>query len=321
MTAYVVRRLIQAVPIILIVSLVGFMIIQATGDPLAAYTVDASLTGDDIARLRAKYGLDKPVPIQYLNWLKNMITGDWGRSFYTKKPVIEMVFERLPNTLILVVVSYTVTLSVAILLGIVTAVRQYSILDHVITGISFVGIATPSFWMGLLLIIALALRPKAMGLPYLPVGGMFDHRVGETLPQVLWHVILPAFTLSFVMTARYVRYVRSSVLEELHLDYVRTAHSKGLKERVVLLRHALKNALLPLITLVGLGIPSLLSGTIVIESMFAWPGMGRLFWRAAERVDIPILMALLMLVSVLTVLSSLVTDILYAAVDPRIKYT
>jgi len=321
MTAYIVRRLIQAVPIILIVSLLGFMIIQATGDPLAAYTVDASLTGDDIARLRAKYGLDKPVPIQYLNWLKNMITGDWGRSFYTKKLVIDMVFERLPNTLVLVAVSYTMTLSAAILLGIVTAVRQYSILDHVITGISFVGIATPSFWMGLMLIIILALRPKSAGLPYLPVGGMFDHRVGETLPQVLWHVILPAFTLSFVMTARYVRYVRSSVLEELHLDYVRTARSKGLKEWVILLRHALKNALLPLITLVGLGIPSLLSGTIVIESMFAWPGMGRLFWRAAERVDIPILMALLMFVSVLTVLSSLVTDILYAIVDPRIKYT
>jgi peptide/nickel transport system permease protein len=297
------------------------MIIQATGDPLAAYTVDASLTGEDIARLRAKYGLDKPVPIQYLNWLKNLVTGDWGRSFYTKKPVIEMVFEQLPNTLILVTVSYTMTLSVAIVLGIVTAIRQYSILDHVITGISFIGIATPSFWMGLMLIMVLAVRPKAAGLPYLPVGGMFDHRVGKTFPQVVWHAILPAFTLSFVMTARYVRYIRSSVLEELHLDYVRTARSKGLKERVVLAQHVLKNALLPLLTLVGLGIPSLLSGTIVIESMYAWPGMGRLFWRAAERVDIPILMALLMFVSVMTVLSSIVTDILYAAVDPRIKYT
>lgn len=321
MTAYVVQRLIQAVPVLLIVSLIGFMIIQMTGDPLAAYTVDASLTGDDIARLRAKYGLDKPVPIQYLNWLKNMLTGDWGRSFYTKEKVIDMVFAWLPNTLILVSVSYTLTLSVAIALGIITAVRQYSILDHVITALSFIGIATPSFWMGLMLIIGLAVRSKAAGLPYLPVGGMFDHRVGKTIPQVLWHVILPAFTLSFVMTARYIRYIRSTILEELHLDYVRTAHSKGLREWVVLLRHVLRNALIPLITLIGLSIPGLLSGTIVIESMFAWPGMGRLFWRAAERVDIPILMALLMLVSVLTVLSALITDILYAAVDPRIRYT
>ena len=321
MTAYVVRRLIQAVPIIMIVSVVGFMIIQATGDPLAAYTVDSSLTRDDVARLRKKYGLDQPVPIQYLNWLKNMLTGDWGRSFYTKMEVRDLVFDWLPNTILLAVISYAMTLTVAIILGIVTAVRQYSLLDHIVTGISFVGIATPSFWMGLMLIIFLAVRPKVAGLPYLPVGGMFDPRVGETLPQVVWHVILPAFTLSFVMTARYVRYIRSSILEELHLDYVRTARSKGLKDRVVFVRHVLKNALLPLLTLIGLSIPSLLSGTIVIESMFAWPGMGRLFWRAAERVDIPVLMALLMLVSVLTVLSSIVTDVLYAAVDPRIRYS
>lgn len=320
MTAYVVRRLIQTLPIIFFVSLVGFMIIHATGDPLAAYTVDASLTGEDIARLRAKYGLDKPVPIQYLNWLKNLITGDWGTSYYTKMPVIDMVFERLPNTLILVVISYTATLVAAIVLGIVTAVRQYSILDHAITVVSFVGIATPDFWMGLMLIIAFAVQPKAAGLPYLPVGGMFDHRVGRTVPQVLWHVILPAFALSFSITARYLRYIRSSILEELHLDYVRTARSKGLKDRAVLVQHVLRNALLPLLTLIGLNIPNLLSGTIVIESMFAWPGMGRLFWRAAERVDIPILMALLMFVSVLTVFSSVLTDILYAVVDPRIRF-
>jgi len=320
-TAYIIRRLIQAVPIIMIVSIVGFAIIQATGDPLAAYTVDSSLTKDDIARLRAKYGLDQPVPVQYLNWLKNMLIGDWGRSYYTKMEVKALVFDWLPNTILLAGVSYIMTLSMSTVLGIVTAVRQYSLFDHVITAISFVGIATPSFWMGLMLIIVLAVRPKAAGLPYLPVGGMFNPRVGESLPQVVWHVILPAFTLSFVMTASYIRYIRSSVLEELHLDYVRTARSKGLKERVIFARHVLKNALLPLLTLIGLSVPSLLSGTIVIEAMFAWPGMGRLFWQAAERVDIPVLMALLMFVSVMTVLSSIVTDILYAAADPRIRYS
>ena len=321
MTAYVVRRLLQTIPIILIISAVGFMIISATGDPLAAYTVDASLSGEDIARLRAKYGLDQPLPIQYLNWLKNLFIGDWGRSFYTKKPVFDMVFETLPNTLILVTVSYTLTLIVAIVLGIVTAVRQYSILDHGITVISFIGIATPDFWMGLLLITIFAVQPKAAGLPHMPVGGMFDHRVGRTVPQVSWHVILPAFALSFSMTARYIRYIRSSILENLNLDYVRTARSKGMKERLVMGRHVLRNALLPLLTLIGLNIPNLLSGTIVIESIFAWPGMGRLFWRAAERVDIPILMALLMFVSLLTVFSAVITDVLYAAVDPRIRYS
>ena len=216
-TAYIIRRLIQAVPIIMIVSIVGFVIIQATGDPLAAYTVDSSLTKDDIARLRAKYGLDQPVPVQYLNWLKNLLIGDWGRSYYTKMEVKALVFDWLPNTILLAGVSYTMTLFASIVLGIATAVRQYSLFDHVITAVSFVGNATPSFWMGLMLIIVLAVRPKAAGLPYLPVGGMFDPRVGESLPQVVWHVILPAFTLSFVMTASYMRYIRSSILEELHL--------------------------------------------------------------------------------------------------------
>ena len=320
MTAYIVRRLIQTVPLLFLISFIGFIIIQATGDPLAAYTVDASLTGDDIARLRIKYGLDKPIPIQYVNWLKNMLTGDWGTSFYARKDVIDLVFSRLPNTLILVSLSYTLTLSLAILLGIISAVRQYSILDYAVTGLSFIGIAMPSFWMGLMLIVIFAVRFKGWGLPYLPVGGMFDHRAGYSVSQVLWHAILPAFTLSFVMIASYTRYIRATMLEQVNLDYVRTARSKGLTEWTVLLRHVFKNVLLPLITLVGLSVPSLLSGTIVIESMFAWPGMGRLFWEAAERVDIPVLMAMLLFVSVLTVFSSLVTDILYAIVDPRIRY-
>jgi len=320
MTAYLVRRLIQVVPLLLIISLIGFVIIQATGDPLAAFTMDASLTSDDIARLRHKYGLDKPVPIQYLNWFKNMLAGDWGTSYHTREKVVDMVFERFPNTLVLVVISYILTLSSATMLGTISAVRQYSILDHVVTGLSFIGIATPSFWLGLMLIVIFSVRFKEAGLPYLPVGGMYDHRVGSSVPQVLWHVILPAFTLSSVMTARYIRYIRSAMLEQIHLDYVRTARSKGLPERTVLLRHAFKNVLLSVITLVGLDLPFLLSGTIVIESMFAWPGMGRLFWSSAERTDIPPLMALLLFAAILTVLSTFVVDILYAAVDPRIRY-
>lgn len=321
MTAYVVRRLGQAVPILLIVSFIGFTLIHATGDPLAAYTVDASLTGEDIARLREKYGLNEPVPIQYLNWLKNMLTGDWGRSYYNREKVSTLFFDWFPNTLLLVAVSYTGTLLVSTVIGIITATRQYSLFDHVVTTVSFIGISMPSFWLGLMLIYALAVRPKAAGLPYyLPVGGMYDVRAGPSASQFLWHVILPAFTLSFVQTARYVRYIRSAILEQLHQDYVRTARAKGLKERIVLARHVFRNALLPVLTLAGLSLPYLLSGSIVIESIFAWPGMGRLFWRAAERVDIPVLMATLMFVSALIVLVQLITDILYTAVDPRIRY-
>ena len=313
--------MIEAVPLLLIISFVGFAIVQATGDPLAAYTVDASLTSDDIARLRRQYGLDRPVPLQYLSWLGNMLTGDWGTSYYTREDVVDMVLDRLPNTLILVGIAYTVILAAAIVLGLVSAVRQYSLLDHLITGASFVGIAIPSFWLGLMLIIVFSVRFKAAGLPYFPVGGMFDQRVGETVPQVLWHAVLPALTLAVVITARYVRYIRSEILEQIQLDYVRTARSKGLGERIVIRRHVFKNALLPLITLVALDVPSLLSGAIVIESIFAWPGMGRLFWSAAERTDIPVLMATMLLVAVLTVVANLVADVLYAVVDPRIRYS
>ena len=249
-----------------------------------------------------------------------MLTGDWGTSYYTRENVFDMVLQRLPNTLILVAISYTVVLVVGLVLGVLSAVRQYSPLDHVVTGLSFVGIAMPTFWLGLMLIVLFAVRFKQFGLPYLPVGGMYDERIGISAGQVLWHAVLPSTTLAVVIAARYIRYVRSAVIEQIHLDYIRTARAKGLGERVVLARHALKNALLPLITLVALDIPDLLSGAIVTETIFAWPGMGRLFWSAAERTDIPVLMAVMLLVAALNVLFSLIADICYALVDPRIEY-
>lgn len=321
MRTYILKRVIQAIPLLFLISFVVFLSIQATGDPLAAYTVDASLTSDDIARLKAKYGLDQPVPIQYLNWLKNMVTGNWGTSYFTRESVVDMFLERLPNTLILFAVSYTLILVVALILGILTAVRQYSLFDYSVTALSFLGIATPSFWLGLMLIYLFAVRLKTWGLPSLPVGGMYDLSEGKTLAEVSRHVILPAVTLSVVVCARYVRYIRSSILEQLQLDYVRTAAAKGLRSRTVLFRHVLKNVLLPLITLVGLDLPNFLSGTIVIESIFAWPGVGRLFWSAAERTDIPVLMAIMLFVAVMTVLFNLIADIFYAVVDPRISYS
>jgi peptide/nickel transport system permease protein len=321
MRTYILKRVIQAIPLLFLISFIVFLSIQATGDPLAAYTVDASLTSDDIARLKAKYGLDQPVPIQYLNWLKNMVTGNWGTSYFTRESVVDMFLERLPNTLILFAVSYGLILIVALVLGILTAVRQYSLFDYSVTALSFLGIATPSFWLGLMLIYFFAVRLKTWGLPSLPVGGMYDLSEGKTLAEVSRHVILPAVTLSVVVCARYVRYIRSSILEQLQLDYVRTASAKGLRSRTVLFRHILKNVLLPLITLVGLDLPNFLSGTIVIESIFAWPGVGRLFWSAAERTDIPVLMAIMLFVAVMTVLFNLIADIFYAVVDPRISYS
>ncbi len=321
MRTYILKRVLQAIPLLLLISFIVFLSIQATGDPLAAYTVDASLTADDIARLKAKYGLDQPVPIQYLNWLKNMATGNWGTSYFTRENVVDMIRERLPNTLILFAVSYAMILVVALILGILTAVRQYTLFDYIVTALSFLGIATPSFWLGLMLIYLFAVRLKAWGLPSLPVGGMYDLSTGKTLAEVTRHVILPSITLSVVVCARYIRYIRSSILEQLQLDYVRTATAKGLRNHTVLFRHVLKNVLLPLVTLVGLDLPNFLSGTIVIESIFAWPGVGRLFWSAAERTDIPVLMAVMLFVAIMTVLFNLCADIFYAIVDPRISYS
>jgi peptide/nickel transport system permease protein len=320
MTAYVARRLVEAVPLLLVITLVLFVIIQLTGDPLAAYTVDSTLTGADIARLRAQYGLDQPVPVQYLHWLGNMLTGSWGTSFVTRQPVLELVSQRLPNTLILVASSYSIILVVAIAAGIYTAVHQYSVVDQVVTTLAFIGISVPSFWLGLLLLIFFAVETRNLGLPYFPVGGMYDLTVGPTVPQILWHLVLPSITLATVITAGYIRYVRASMLEVINQDYIRTARAKGLSERLTLRRHALKNAAIPLVTLIGLDMPRFLSGAIVVESIFAWPGMGRLFWEHAEKTDIPVLMVILLFTSVLVVLCNLLADIGYAYLDPRIRY-
>ena len=320
MGRYIARRAIEALPLLLLVSIILFSIIQLTGDPLAAYTVDSTLTGDDLVRLRHYYGLDQPVPVQYLRWLGNVLTGNWGTSFVSNVPVVELIAQRLPNTLLLVASSYSIILVAAIVLGTYTAVHQYSAFDHVVTTLAFVGISVPSFWLGLLLLIFFAVQTRNMGLPYFPAGGMYDLAIGPTVPQVLWHLVLPSVTLATVVAASYIRYVRASMLEVIRQDYVRTARAKGLAEAVMLRRHAFKNAAIPLVTLIGLDLPRFLSGSVVVESIFAWPGMGRLFWEEAQRTDIPVLMAVLTFTSVLVVVFNLLADVAYAYLDPRIRY-
>jgi peptide/nickel transport system permease protein len=320
MGRYVARRAVEALPLLLLVSIILFSIIQLTGDPLAAYTVDSTLTGEDLVRLRHYYGLDQPVPIQYVRWLGNVLTGNWGTSFVSNVPVVELIAQRLPNTLLLVVSSYSIILVAAVVLGTYTAVHQYSPFDHVVTTLAFIGISIPSFWLGLLLLIFFAVQTRNLGLPYFPAGGMYDLAIGPTVPQVLWHLVLPSITLATVVAASYIRYVRASMLEVIRQDYVRTARAKGLAEAVMLRRHAFKNAAIPLVTLIGLDLPRFLSGSVVVESIFAWPGMGRLFWEEAQRTDIPVLMAVLMFTSVLVVVFNLLADVAYAYLDPRIRY-
>jgi peptide/nickel transport system permease protein len=282
--------------------------------------METALSREDIARLRAYYGLDQPVYVQYLNWLGNLARGDWGTSYVAHKPVLDLILQRLPNTLMLVAAAYTLILTVSIVLGIYTAIRQYSWVDHLVTGLAFVGISIPSFWLGLILLVVFAVGTRNLGLPYFPAGGMYDLSVGPTVPQVLWHLVLPAVTLATVVTANYIRYIRASMLEVLHNDYVRTARAKGLHNGVILRRHAFRNAAIPLVTLIGLDLPRFLSGSLVVEAIFAWPGLGRLFWEHAERTDIPVLMAIMMLTAAMVVFFNLLADVAYAFLDPRIRY-
>jgi peptide/nickel transport system permease protein len=286
---------------------------------MAVYSSNPSLTAEDLERLEKTYGFDKPVYVQYLYWLRNIFMGNWGQSFLTHRDVLVMIVERLPNTLILMGTAFIVTLIVSIALGIYAATHQYSIGDCIVTGISFFGYSMPSFWFGLMLIIIFAVKFKEMGLPYLPAAGMYPIRGEPSFVELLKHLILPVAVLSLNSIARYSRYLRSSMLEVLNQDYVRTAHAKGLAGHVVVWRHALKNALIPLLTLVLLDIPFLFGGALIVEQVFAWPGMGRMYWEHAVWVDYPVLMGILVLISILVVLCNLIADISYAFIDPRIR--
>ena len=319
MTRYIVRRLLISIPVLVGVSLIAFFLVQASGDPMAIYNSNPHISAEDLARLEKTYGLDKPVSVQYLYWLRNTLRGDGGQSFLTHQDVFEMIGQRLGNTLVLMATSLVVTLVVSLGLGIYTATHQYSVGDYAITGLSFFGYAMPSFWFGLMLIILFAVKTKEAGLPYLPAAGMYPIREGRSLYQLVRHMVLPVTVLSLSSVAKYTRYLRSSMLEVINQDYIRTARSKGLGERAILWKHAFRNAIIPLVTLVMLDIPFLFSGALITEQVFAWPGMGRMYWEHANWVDYPVLMGIILLVSSLVVFCNLIADVSYAYVDPRIR--
>lgn len=342
MTRYIIRRLLQAIPLLIIVSVLIFLLANAMGDPLASFGGRRRIRSSDRERLTRQLGLDKPLPVQYVVWLigndwmdidsdgdgvpdakgtrKGILRGDLGNSFMQKRGVSELILERLPNTLLLMLVAEVVILVFSLSIGIFSALKQYSVLDHLFTGFSFIGYSMPIFWTGLMLMFIFAVKFKEWGLPYLPTVGMYDLDVGRTLPQITLHLILPVATISIYSIAGYSRFIRSSVLEVIYEDYIRTARAKGLSERVTFVRHAFKNAALPLVTLIGLDLPFLLGGAVVTETIFAWPGMGRLYWNAATDTDIPVIMGILMLIAVAVVVFQLLTDITYTFLDPRIRY-
>jgi len=313
---YILRRLLQAVPLLLGISVVSFLILNAVpGGPLSAYENSPGITAADLQRLEHTLGLDQPLHVRYISWLGKFVIGDWGYSYATHLPVLRMIGERLVNTLYLMSTVYIVTLLIAIPIGVYTALRQYSWFDHLVTGGTFMGLSMPTFWLGLLLIIVFGLTLRV-----LPLGGIASPGATFDVIDRLRHLILPVATLSFVGIGRYVRFLRASMLETLGQDYVRTARAKGLPEGRVVLRHALKNASIPLVTLAALDLPEIFVGALVTEQIFGWPGMGRLFWDAATRSDYPILMGILSVSAALIILSNLMADVIYGYLDPRIRY-
>lgn len=316
MGRYVLRRLIQSVPLLLGISVVVFAILKAVpGGPLALYESTPGITDEDIRRLEHSFGLDQPLPVQYATWLGKFVTGDWGYSLVQHQPVLSLILERLPNTLYLMGTVFVAVLILAIPIGTITAMRQYSLLDHVVTGATFAFLSTPTFWLGLLLIIVFGLD-----LRWLPLGGISTAGAPFDLGDRLRHLILPATTIALVQLGSRVRYLRASMLETIGLDYMRTARAKGLAESAIVMRHALKNAAIPFVTVIALDIPELFIGALVTEQIFGWPGIGRLFWDAATRTDYPVLMAVLFVSSALVILGNLIADVAYGYLDPRIRY-
>lgn len=323
MAGYVLRRLLESVPLLVVISLLVYGLLQASpGGPLAQLERDPTVRQEDIARLMAERGLNDPWLVQYGRWAAAAARGDFGLSLQTGRPVMTEILERLPNTVLLVGSAFVLTLLVAIPLGVLSAVRQYSLFDHLVTALAFMGQSIPIFWFGLILILVFYvwLSNPLTGGPLFPAGGMYSTDLEHSLANRLWHLVLPVTMLMGAWLAWYTRFLRASMLETLSQDYVRTARAKGLSERRVIYRHALKNAALPIITLIALDLPTLFSGALFTETIFSWPGMGRLFYQSALRRDYPVLMAIVMFTSVLIVVSNLLADLAYAYFDPRIKY-
>ena len=317
MWSYLARRLVQAVFILFIITMLCFILTRLSSDPMAQYANRPGLTAEDRENIRKNLGLDQPIPIQYVKWLGLAMQGDLGDSFFSKQPVLLMIRQRLPMTLILMGTAEVFIIIVSLILGLVAALKQYSFIDNLITSLSFIGYSMPIFFIALGCIMLFAVYFKRWGLPYLPTGA--DIWDPKDPIEMIRHLILPVFCLVAIQTAAYARFLRSSILEVLGLDFIRTAHAKGLTRRVVLYKHALRNAILPFVTIIGLDIPFLMGGALVTESVFSWPGMGRLFWEYAQRGDYPVVLGVLLLTSSGVVFFTIIVDLLYTVVDPRIR--
>lgn len=323
MFTYVVRRTLQSIPLLLLISIILFVILNnAPGGPLAPYLQNPHITPADIARLKHNLGLDKPIWFRYFVWIGHVLSGDMGYSTSNSEPVLQAILQRVPATLELMGTSFVFSVAIGLAAGIYSAVRPYSFSDYFITTLAFFGQSMPVFWFALMMQLAFAVHGIPLPFGYiiqLPSAGISS---GDSfhLGDRLAHLVLPTIVLSLLSLALYSRFTRSSMLEVLKTDYMRTAAAKGLDFRTILFKHGLKNALIPIVTILALSLPGILAGAIITETIFAWPGMGRLFINALLQSDIALLMGYLCIVAALVVFSNLLADVLYAWLDPRVKY-
>lgn len=345
MGQYIVRRLLQAIPMLFLVSIVLFALVNiAPGGPLSAYSRTNRMPEEKKEAIKRSFGLDKPLLVQYIVWLagndwmkidtdgdgipdgygtrKGILRGDFGFSYKERKPVLDLIADRLPNTIYLMSFTLLAVAIVSIPIGILSAVKQYSAFDLTATTLSFIGQAIPEFWLGLILILIfyVTLDNPFTGESLFPAGGMFTIGADFSIWDRIKHLILPVTMGVVGWVAWYSRFLRSSMLEVINQDYIRTARAKGQIERKVLYKHALKNALIPLVTMFALDFPYIFTGSLYVELLFSWPGMGRLFYSAANDRDYPILLAILIIGAGIVILSNLMADIAYAYLDPRVRY-
>lgn len=310
------------IPMLFGVTMISFLIMNlAPGDPTSFY-VDPLVGQNDpemLAIVRKSLGLDKPLPVRYALWLGKTIKGDLGFSFISRRPVMDEIRSRIGNTLLLASVSMVISLVVGVLIGVWSAVNQYKMSDYVLTILAFIGVSMPSFWFAMMLILFLTGKLKllpSVGMNSINVPPGFFNRFMDTLA----HMVMPVLVMSLSSIARWARYQRSSMLEVIRQDFIRTARAKGLPQKKVIFKHALRNAAIPIITLLGMSLPGLIGGSFIIETVFGWPGMGRLGVNAIFNRDYPVVMGVTLFSSILVMVGNLAADVLYAVVDPRIRY-
>jgi len=318
MGRYVVRRLLIAIPTLLIISFVVYAILAlAPGDPLGQFAANPNVPPEVRENLRRSLGLDQPWHIRYVKWLLALMRGDFGYSFGSHSPVSGLLVERLPNTLAVVGVAYALGLMLALPIGMLSAVKRYSLFDHAATTFAFIGFSVPTFFTGLLLIIIFSINLRWF--PFIYDSTLKVKDIASFADQ-LKQSIMPIAVLTLFNTAGLARFIRAEMLEHLPLEYVRTARSKGIQERLVILRHVLRNSLIPVVTLVALGVPAVFAGAIVTEQIFRVPGIGELLVRSIGTSDTPVVAAIVFIFAVLVVVFNLIADVMYAALDPRIRY-